>query len=158
MFEIGYNIADDLPEEFSAYEKEVKQLTVGNTGKTGSLVIVLERDTQTDKTVASDLFSTIPLLVQRTLYIEESFPEMAYVYIMSPSGGILQGDRLKIDIKLKNNAQAHITTQAANKIYSMNANYATQIIDLSVDDNCYVEFIPDALIPYRSSRFYQRVN
>jgi urease accessory protein len=82
---------------------------------------------------------------------------MAYVYLMSPSGGILQGDRLRIDIRLENNAQAHITTQAATKVYRMNRNYATQMINVFVGDNCYLELVPDQLIPYKNARFYQRV-
>ncbi|MFZ0511505.1 MAG: urease accessory protein UreD [Candidatus Nitrosopolaris sp.] len=27
-----------------------------------------------------------------------------------------------------------------------------------VDDGCYLEFVPDQIIPYRDSRFYQTVN
>jgi urease accessory protein len=120
-------------------------------------MMVLERDPQTSMTVATELLSKVPLQVQKILHIEESFPEIAYVYIMSPSGGILQGDRLRIDVSLENNAQAHITTQAATKVYRMNRNYATQMVNLLVGDGCYLEFIPDQLIPYRNSRFYQRV-
>jgi urease accessory protein len=83
---------------------------------------------------------------------------MAYMYIISPSGGILQGDRYRIDITLKNNAYAHITTQGATRIYRMEKNYATQIVNVVVDDSCYFEFIPDQIIPYRDSRFYQKVD
>jgi urease accessory protein len=83
---------------------------------------------------------------------------MAYIYIISPSGGILQGDRYRMDIKLKNNAYAHITTQGATRVYRMENNYATQIVNVDVDDGCYFEFIPDQIIPYRNSRFYQTVN
>jgi len=83
---------------------------------------------------------------------------MAYMYIMSPSGGILQGDRYRMDIKLKNNACAHITTQGATRIYRMERNYATQILNVYVDEGSYLEFVPDQIIPYRDSRFYQRVN
>ena len=83
---------------------------------------------------------------------------MAYIYIMSPSGGILQGDRYRMDIVLKNKACAHITTQGATRVYRMERNYATQIVNAVVDDGCYLEFIPDQIIPYRDSRFYQTVN
>jgi urease accessory protein len=83
---------------------------------------------------------------------------MAYIYIISPSGGILQGDRYRMDIKLKNNAYSHITTQGATRIYRMENNFATQIVNVVVDDGCYFEFVPDQIIPYRNSRFYQTVN
>jgi len=157
MLEQKFYVSEDLPKEFLLYEQQVKQLRVGETGKTGAIKIALERDLQTNKTVTKELFSKVPLQVQKILYIEESLPQMAYVYLMSPSGGILQGDRLRIDIRLENNAQAHVTTQAATKVYRMNSNYATQMVNVFVGDNCYLELIPDQLIPYRNARFYQRV-
>lgn len=92
------------------------------------------------------------------MYLEETCPEMAYVYIISPSGGILQGDRFRMDIALTNSAIAHVTTQSATRIYRMNKNFGTQIINLDVDKNCYLEYIPDQIIPYRDSRFYQVSN
>ncbi len=156
MLETDY-VQNDIPEEFLPYEQVVKQLNVGEIGKTGEIRIVLEKDPYENKTVARELFSKVPLQVQKILRIEESFPEMAYVYIMSPSGGILQGDRLSIDIRLENNAQAHVTTQAATKVYRMNRNYAAQMVNVFVSNDCYLEFVPDQLIPYRNSRFYQCV-
>lgn len=157
MLETDFSMPKDLPKEFLLYDKVVKQLAVGKTGKVGSLTMILKKDSTTNKTIATELESKVPLQVQKIIHIDDSFPEMAYVYIMSPSGGILQGDRLKIDIKLESNAQAHVTTQAATKVYRMSRNYATQIVSLFVDDNCYLEFVPDQLIPYRNSRFYQCV-
>lgn len=157
MPERKFYLSEDLPSEFLLYEKKVRQLDVGKTGKTGILSIALERDPQTRKTIMRELFSKVPLQVQKILYLEESLPEMAYVYIMSPSGGILQGDRLRIDIRLEKNAYAHVTTQAATKVYRMNSNYATQMVNVFVGDGCYLELVPDQLIPYRNARFYQRV-
>jgi urease accessory protein len=37
----------------------------------------------------------------------------------------------------------------------MERNYATQIINVDLGPNSYFEFIPDQIIPYRNSRFYQ---
>jgi urease accessory protein len=82
---------------------------------------------------------------------------MAYVYIVSPSGGILQGDRYRIDITLDNNTFAHVTTQGATRIYKMEKNYASQIVNIKVGDGSYFEYIPDQIIPFRNSRFYQEV-
>ena len=83
---------------------------------------------------------------------------MAHLFILSPSGGILQGDRYRTDITLSNNAICHITTQGATRIYKMDSNYATQIINLNVGENSYLEFIPEQLIPYKNSRYYQKIN
>jgi urease accessory protein len=37
----------------------------------------------------------------------------------------------------------------------MERNYATQIVNVDLEADTYFEFIPDQVIPYRNSRFYQ---
>ncbi len=156
MKEIDYYIPSRIPSEFECFEQPPRQLAVGSQGKLGALRISLRRDGE--RTVIGDLFSRIPLQVLRALYIDERLPGMAFIYIMSPSGGIVQGDRLRIDISVGREAMVHFTTQSATKIYRMNRNYATQILNLEADEGSYVEFIPDMIIPYVNSRFYQEVN
>ena len=158
MSNLEFYIPDDIPPEVLAYGSEIKQLGVGKAGKIGALILRLEQDLERGKTVVKEQYSKVPLYTQRALYLEESLPSMAYMYIISPSGGILQGDRYRMDITLKNNACAHITTQGATRIYRMEKNYATQIVNVVVDNSCYFEFIPDQIIPYRDSRFYQKVD
>jgi len=148
---------DDIPREIQAYETNVKQLEVGKSGKVGILDLELQTD-NTGKTVITKQFSQVPLQIQRALYPERSLPGMAYLYVISPSGGILQGDRYRTDILLKNKAIAHMTTQGATRIYSMNSNSASQMLNITVDENCYFEYIPDQIIPYKNSRYYQKVN
>ena len=158
MSNLEFYTPDDIPPEVLAYGYDLRQLEVGRAGKIGALTLRLEQNVENSKTVVKEQYSKVPLFTQRALYLEESIPSMAYMYIISPSGGILQGDRYRMDITLKNNAYAHITTQGATRIYRMEKNYATQIVNIIVDDGCYFEFIPDQIIPYRNSRFYQTVN
>jgi len=158
MSNLEFYTPHDIPPEILAYGYDVTQLQVGKAGKIGALTLRLEQNTENSKTVVKEQYSKVPLFTQRALYLEESLPSMAYMYIISPSGGILQGDRYRMDITLRNNARAHITTQGATRIYRMEKNYATQIVNISVDDGCYFEFIPDQIIPYRNSRFYQTVS
>jgi urease accessory protein len=155
---VEYYIPKDIPPEILAYGAPLKQLEVGRAGKIGALVLRLEQNEEEGKTVVKEQYSKVPLFTQRALYLEESLPSMAYMYIISPSGGILQGDRYRMDITLKNKAHAHLTTQGATRIYKMETNYATQIVNVAVDDGCYLEFVPDQIIPYRDSRFYQNVD
>ena len=146
----------NIPSEISQYDLEVPPLNVGNAGKVGLLVLVLEN--KEGKTTLVENYHKVPLQVQKALYIDENMPHMPFVYIMSPSGGILQGDRLRMDIHGHENTVFHITTQAATKIYRMEKNYATQILNITLDKGSYAEFLPDMIIPYRDSRFYQEVN
>jgi urease accessory protein len=158
MNNLEFYIPVDIPPEVLAYDSELKQLEVGKAGKLGALTLGLEGNLERGKTVVKEQYSKVPLFTQRALYLEESIPSMAYIYIISPSGGILQGDRYRMDIKLKNNAYSHITTQGATRVYRMENNFATQIVNVVVGDGCYFEFVPDQIIPYRNSRFYQTVN
>lgn len=155
---LEYYIPRDIPPEVLAYGSDLDQLGVGKAGKLGALVLKFEKDKGSGKTSVKDQYSRVPLYAQRALYLEEALPSMAYMYIISPSGGILQGDRYRIDITLKNHAFAHITTQGATRIYRMEKNYATQIVNIDVGEDCYFEYIPDQVIPYRDSRFYQEAS
>ncbi len=138
-------------------QNQIKQLEVGKSGKVGILDLELQKDSN-GKTVVTKQFSQVPLQFQRALYPENSLPEMAYLYVISPSGGILQGDRYRTDVSLKNKAVAHMTTQGATSIYSMDSNFASQIVNITLDENCYLEYIPDQIIPNKNSRYYQKVN
>jgi urease accessory protein len=148
----------DIPQEVLRYKSEPSQMGVGKTGKIGILQLLLEEDDERKKTIIKEKFCRVPLYVQRALYLEESIPSMAYIYIISPSGGILQGDRYRIDITLKKNSYAHITTQSATRVYKMERDFATQMVNIVVDDGCYFEYIPEQVIPFRNSRFYQVVD
>jgi urease accessory protein len=147
-----------VPPEVLAYGSDLSQLGVGKAGKLGALVLRLEQDKSNGKTSVKEQYSRVPLYTQRALYLEEGLSNMAYMYIISPSGGVLQGDRYRMDITLRNHAFAHITTQGATRIYRMEKNFATQIINIDVGEDCYFEYIPDQVIPYRDSRFYQEAN
>lgn len=150
-------ISDETPQEVKKYDMKIEQLEVGKSGKVGILDVELKGNNEL-KTVITKQFSQVPLQIQRAVYPENSLPGMAYLYIISPSGGILQGDRYKTDITMKNNAVSHITTQGATRIYSMNSNSASQIVNITLDENCYLEYIPDQIIPFQNSRYYQKVN
>jgi urease accessory protein len=157
MDNISFFVPDDIPPEVLAYGSNLSQLGVGSAGKLGAITLKLELEPQTQKTVLKEQYSKVPLYTQRVLYLEESLPSMAYLFVISPSGGILQGDRYRMDITLSKNALFHLTTQGATRIYRMDKNYATQVVNITVGEGCYFEFIPDQIIPYRDSRFYQKV-
>ena len=157
MRSLEFCLPEDIPKEVGFYNKPTTQLDVGQAGKVGFLGINLEYDSDRNKTVITKQESQVPLYVQKALHYDESIPSMAHVFILSPSGGVLQGDRYRTDITSQNNAIAHITTQGATRIYKMDENYATQIINLKVNKNSYLEFIPQQLIPYNNARYYQKV-
>lgn len=152
----NFTTPQSVPPEIKRYAKGSER-AVGKTGKVGILRLKFEKDSLSGNTIIKEQYSRVPLLAQRAMYLEESLPAMAYIYIVSPSGGILQGDRYQIDITLGNNTYAHVTTQGATRIYRMETNYASQNINIEVMEGAYFEYIPDQIIPFRNSRFYQEV-
>ena len=156
MTDLKFCSPEDIPSQFVSFDGKIPQMDVGKTGKIGFLKLTLGFDSQRNKTIITEQLSRVPLYVQKALYYDETIPSMAHVFVLSPSGGVLQGDRYRTDIELKNGAISHITTQGATRIYKMNSNYATQMINLNVGKNCYLEFLPEQLIPYKNSRYYQK--
>jgi urease accessory protein len=144
---------DDAP-ELAPYRDEPAQMASGAPGKVGQLRLRFAR--RGEKTVLADLYRQAPLLVQRALYWDEAMPEMACVFVLTTSGGVLQGDRLHLDLALDAGAQAHVTTQSAMKIQEMDANYAAQTQDIVLGEDAYLEYLPEPIIPYRNSRFITR--
>lgn len=143
----------EIPPEVSAYGPQQGGYA---TGRQGVLKLGMAHDPKTAHTVVREQYSQVPLFVQKAMYLEKSLPAMAYMYIMSPSGGVLQGDSCMIDISLSKGAMAHLTTQGATRIYRMEKGFATQRVDLSAGSGCYLEYMPDQIIPYGGSRFCQK--
>jgi urease accessory protein len=142
--------------ELAGFTDEPKQLPSGAFGKDGHLKLgFAPRD---GRTLLTMLDRRAPLLAQQALYWDEGMPGMACVYIICNSGGILQGDRYAIEIELAAGAEAHVTTQAATKIHEMDANHAVQSQTIVLDQDSYLEYVPQATIPFRHSRFLARTS
>jgi urease accessory protein len=140
-----------LVPELAPYQDEPRQLPTGSPGKVAHLRLGFER--RGARSILADLFRRAPLIVHRAIYWDEEMPGLPCVFIISNSGGTLQGDRNTISIELGPNAQAHVTTQSATKIHEMDANYAAQHQEIVLRDNAYLEYLPDPVIPHRHTRF-----
>ncbi|MEU9461693.1 urease accessory protein UreD [Streptomyces sp. WC2508] len=128
-------------------------LAAGRPGKVGLLELGYAR--VGGRTELVDRYQKSPLQIMRPLYIDPLRPDLPVTYLMSTGGGIVQADRNRIDIDCGPGTSVHLTTQAATKVHRMEFDHATQIVDLAAGERSYVEYLPDALIPYRDARFYQ---
>jgi urease accessory protein len=81
---------------------------------------------------------------------------MAFVFVQQFGDGFVDGDRCRIDIDCGADAAAHITTQAATNLYRAESNFATQLVDLHAGRGAVLEYLPDPVVPFGGSRFYQR--
>ena len=137
--------------ELAAFQDEPPQMKSGTVGKTGFLRLGFEH--RGDRTILANVERRAPYMVQRPLYCDQKMPDLAWVFLITTTGCLLQGDRLALDIRLGAQAQAHITTQSSTKIHTMDTNYAAQTQTITLDDGAYLEFLPDPVIPHRRARF-----
>jgi urease accessory protein len=67
------------------------------------------------RTVLHRQYATVPAQVIRPFY--EPNDECAYVYLLTPTGGMLGGDRLDIHIVLEPGTHVCLTTASATKVH-----------------------------------------
>ena len=137
--------------ELAAFQNEPPQMASGVVGKTGFLRLGFER--RGEHTILADLDRRAPYMAQRPLYPDPAMPDMAWLFMITTSGCMLQGDRMALDVTLAPGARAHVTTQSATKVHSMDANYAVQTQAIVLADGAYLEFLPEPLIPHRRTRY-----
>ena len=126
-------------------------MSARHAGTRGRLRLVFGLDGQ--KTVLREQFSEAPLHTQRALYLGPG--GMAHAYAMSSSGGILRGDRHRIEVSVRAGAAVRLTTQGATRVYGMDGGEASQSVRAEVFGGAYLELAPDPVIPYGGSRFSQ---
>lgn len=137
--------------ELAAFQDEPPQMASGAVGKTGFLRLGFER--RDGQTILAELDRRAPYMAQRVLYPEPEAPDLAWLFMITTSGCVLQGDRLALEVTLAPGARAHLTTQSATKVHSMDANCAVQTQSIALADGAYLEFLPEPLIPHRRARF-----
>jgi urease accessory protein len=137
--------------ELMAFQDEPPQMKSGAVGKNAFLHLGFEQ--RGAATILANLDYRMPYRAQRALYCDPDMPDQAWVFLITTSGCVLQGDRLALEVVLGPGARAHVTTQSATKIHAMDANYALQTQVITLADGAYLEFLPDPLIPHRRARF-----
>ena len=108
-------------------------------------------------TEIADRFQQAPLQIQKVLHPDTALPGMAWVYVVSVAGGIVQGDRLQTEIVARDGAQVHLTTPGATRIYRSPAGPASHLLKIQAGAGTYVEYFPEPVIPFRDSRFVEEV-
>ena len=147
----------DFPEDLAGFDQPIAgSLPVGAAGKAGVLELTLASRGGMTRVVRQH--QQAPLHVYRPIHLDESLPEMAFVFVQQFGDGFVDGDRCRIDIECGPDTQTHVTTQAATNLYRAEHNFAAQFVTLRVGRRAVLEYLPDAVVPYRGARFYQRIS
>ncbi|MCH5277178.1 MAG: urease accessory protein UreD [Desulfovibrionaceae bacterium] len=138
--------------ELAPYRAEAPRMD-GAAGAQGYLRLEFEREPAAGRTLLSDMDRRAPLLAQKALYWDASQPDMACVTIISSAGCVVQGDRLALTVRVGPGARALVCTQSATRVHGMEQDYASQLQILRVEENGYLEYMPDPLILHRTARY-----
>jgi urease accessory protein len=118
-------------------------------GSAGSLRLVVDR--VAGRTRIVELECTGPVQVLRCQYLDAAAPDIASVTIASPSGGVLQGDRLRIAVDVRAGARLSLDTQSATRLYRMPARPARIDARFELAAGAWLEYVPDPWIPFAGS-------
>ena len=116
----------------------------------GEARITFRRDAR-DKTVLADLYQRAPC---RVLFPATEVDEPIQSVLLTTSGGLTGGDRTRVGMEVGANAQATLTTQAAEKIYRAlpDTGDALVRVDIRVGDGAWAEWLAQETIVFEGSR------
>ena len=104
-------------------------------------------------TAVSHLFQRAPC---RVLFPNSPADDLPLAVLLTTSGGLTGGDRIRISIGAEDAAQAVVTTQAAEKIYRSLGPDTRIDIALTVGPNGWLEWLPQETILFDRARLSRR--
>ncbi|GBE33609.1 urease accessory protein UreD [bacterium BMS3Bbin06] len=121
-------------------------------GRSGRLSLFFKK--RDEKTILYDSFSTIPMQAFQPFYPDGT--GCAYTYLVNPTGGLVAGDMIDIDVTLDENAHVFITSPSATRVYRSTGEVSSQSTEITVKRGAVLEYMPGYVIPYSGSRYRQR--
>jgi urease accessory protein len=119
-------------------------------GRDGALRLSFER--RGVATALTGCRSILPLQVLAPVALDDP---AAVVSILNPTGGLLGGDRLSIDVDVAAGAHAVLTTPSATRVYRAEGAPTVQTVRLRLGPGAVVEWVPDHTIPFAGSALRQ---
>jgi urease accessory protein len=98
---------------------------------------------------------TLPLQTLAPVALDDP---AAVVSILNPTGGLVGGDRLSIEVEATADAHAVLTTPSATRVYRTASEDAVQSVKISIGPRAIVEWVPDHTIPFAGSAFRQTLD
>lgn len=122
-------------------------------GRDGRLCLRFER--RGGRSILAHSASSMPLQILAPVRLDDP---AVVVSMLNPTGGLLGGDRLAIEVTVGGDAHACLTTPSATRVYRTSGPAAEQDVHLSVDAGGALEWRPDHTIPSAGSAFRQRID
>lgn len=123
--------------------------------RNGILELEFCRDAQ--RTYIHRQFASYPFHVCRPHYLTGDPPALATLYTQSLAGGIFENDRLNIAIHCGPGSMVHCTSQASTIVHSMSDGDASHRIEIGIENDAFVEYMPDPVILFPCANFSSSV-
>lgn len=130
----------------------VGALALERVGRDGALRVRFDR--RGLETVVSACRFTVPLQVLAPLALDDA---AAVVSVLNPTGGLVGGDRLMIEVDVGPAAHGCVTTPAATQVYRTLGEPAVQDVTLRLEAGACLEWVPGHTIPFAGSAFRQAI-
>ncbi len=88
----------------------------------------------------------------RVLFPAPEAGDASLAVLVTTSGGLVAGDRIRVAVRLDPGAVAHVTASAAEKIYRSTGATTRIAQDLSVDEGARLEYLPPETILFDGAR------
>lgn len=105
------------------------------------------------RTVITHSYFTTPWKLLPPIYLDDT--GAAYTLLVNPSGGLVGGDHLSIDMTVEQNAHVLISAPSANRVYRTEGAVSEQHVAIAIKPGAILEWFPEHTIPFAGSRFRQ---
>ena len=122
-----------------------------SVGRVGELRLTYSK--LDDRTVISHSYVTTPWRLLPPIYLDET--GAAYTLLVNPSGGLVGGDHLSIDMTVEQGAHVLISAPSANRVYRTEGPVSEQHVTIAVEPGAVLEWFPEHTIPFAGSRYRQ---
>jgi len=126
---------------------------VDSVGRRGALFYEFER--AGSRTTLTRSSCTSPWHHFPPSYLDDS--GCAYTWLVNPSGGLVGGDHVSVEVQLHAGTHVLMTSPSANRVYRSLSEPAVQEVYLSVGTGARLEWVPEVTIPFAGSRFRQSI-
>ena len=99
-----------------------------------------------------------PLRMTVPMYLDAAVPELPFIYVQNPAGGLFPDDDLLVSLDVAADACVHLTTQSATKVYAGSGPGARQNTRVVLAPGAYAEVMPDTLIPQADASVEQQLS
>jgi urease accessory protein len=142
------------PVRVSPKRKNSRDILTESVGRAGELR--LEYAKRDGRTIIARSHCTTPWHLLPPIYLDDT--GAVYTLLVNPSGGLVGGDRLSIDMRLGEEAHVLVSAPSANRVYRSQGEVSIQEIEITIGAGAVLEWLPEHTIPFAGSRFRQTIH